>query len=241
VSRFHAEVRRKGSEQVTIRDLGSTNGTFVAGERIDEAVLNDGNKVLIGRRTILKFALQDELENNYQRQIYESSTKDGLTGVFNRKYFSQKIVSDLSFARRHKVPCTLAILDIDHFKKVNDTFGHRTGDQVLITVTGAVGQIIRTEDMLARYGGEEFAVIALGTDLKGGQALGERIRVCVSRQQVPALDGSENIVQVTTSVGVVSIPPGVDIKSPAMISTADENLYEAKRRGRNRVVTSLLE
>jgi diguanylate cyclase (GGDEF)-like protein len=240
VSRFHAEVRRKEPGQVIIRDLDSTNGTFVAGQRIKEAVLSDGDKVLIGRRTILKFTFQDEIEYNYQKQIYESSTRDGLTGVYNRKYFSKKIVSDLSFARRHRVPCTLAMFDIDHFKKVNDTYGHRTGDRVLISVTRAVKQMIRTEDTFARYGGEEFIVIALGTDFEGGKTLGERIRACVAQQQIQAVDGSQSILQVTSSVGVITAPPDANVEPSALVSAVDANLYEAKRRGRNNVVVSLI-
>lgn len=240
VSRFHAEVRREGPTEVIIRDLGSTNGTFVAGERIREAPLTDGVKVLIGRRTILKFTYQDELEHNYQRQMYESSTRDGLTGVYNRKYFSQKMVTDLSFAKRHQIPFTLAMLDIDHFKKVNDTYGHRSGDAVLIAVTKALKQMIRTEDVIARYGGEEFAVIAQGTDVKGGHAFGERIRTCVMAQSVIAQDNSNRILRVTVSVGVVTVPPNVNVEPAAVVSAADANLYAAKGRGRNQVVTTVI-
>ena len=206
-----------------------------------EASLEDGTKVLIGRRTILKFAFQDELEHNYQKQMYESSTRDGLTGVYNRKYFNQKMITDLSFARRHQIPFTLAIFDLDHFKRVNDTYGHRTGDQVLITVTQAVKQMIRTEDMLARYGGEEFTVIAQGTDLKGGRALGERIRTGVSRQQIQTGENGSKTLRVTVSVGVATVLPGVVAEPAAVISVADDNLYQAKRQGRNQVVTSALE
>jgi pSer/pThr/pTyr-binding forkhead associated (FHA) protein len=118
VSRFHVEVRREATDSVIVRDLGSTNGTFIGGKRIVEAKLRDGTKILIGRRTILNFTFIDELEYNFQKQMYEISTRDGLTGVYNRRYFSQRIITDLSFARRHQIPCTLVILDIDHFKKV---------------------------------------------------------------------------------------------------------------------------
>ncbi len=240
VSRFHAEVRREGPDKVIIKDLGSTNGTFVAGERIDQAALTDGTKVLIGRRTILKFVFQDELEHSYQQQMYESSTRDGLTGIYNRKYFAQKLLTDLSFARRHQIFCTLAMFDIDHFKKVNDTYGHRAGDKVLIGVTEAVNKMIRTEDVLARYGGEEFAVIAQGTDFKGGAALGERIRECVAQQKVNIAKGGELILQVTVSVGVATISPTKEIEPSAVVSAADANLYQAKNKGRNRVVATLV-
>jgi len=238
VSRFHAEVCREETNRVAIRDLGSTNGTFVGGVQIKDARLADGNKVLIGRRTILKFGFQDELEQQYQQLMYESSTKDGLTDTYNRRYFAQRLVNDLSFARRQQIPCTLAIFDIDFFKRVNDTYGHRTGDQVLVTVTEAVRGIVRTEDVLARYGGEEFAVIAQGTDFEGGRSLGERIRACIEQRTVEALDETGKIFGVTVSVGVATVSPEAQVDSAEIISAADANLYEAKRSGRNRVVAS---
>jgi len=238
VSRFHVKVRRETADSINIRDLDSTNGTFIDGERIAEAKLYDGSKVLIGRRTILKFTLLDELEYNFQQQMYETSTRDGLTGVYNRRYFSQKIITDLSFARRHQIPCTLVILDIDHFKKVNDAYGHRTGDQVLITVIEAVGNVLRKEDIFARYGGEEFVVIAQGTDLVDGKTLGKRIQRCVAEQRIPALDDPNMIIKVTVSVGVATVPSNVSVEADVLISTADANLYHAKRFGRDQVVTS---
>ena len=238
VSRLHVEVRCEATDSVIVRDLGSTNGTFIGGKRIVEAKLHDGTKVLIGRRTILNFTFLDELEYNFQQQMYEMSTRDGLTGVYNRRYFSQRIITDLSFARRHQIPCTLVILDIDHFKKVNDTHGHRTGDQVLITVTEAIGNMIRKEDILARYGGEEFVVIAQGTDLVNGKALGKRIQLCVAEQRTPALDDPNMVTKVTVSVGVATVPSDASVEADVLISTADANLYDAKRLGRNQVVTS---
>ena len=118
ISRHHIEVLASGDDRVSVRDVGSTNGIFVHGKKVATADLQDGDKILLGRRTVLKFVLQDELEQSYQRQIYESSTCDGLTGVYNRKYFNQKIATDLSFAHRHRMPFTLLMLDIDLFKKI---------------------------------------------------------------------------------------------------------------------------
>jgi len=240
VSRFHAEVRCDGPARIVIRDLGSTNGIYAGGERVQEAVLSDGEKVLLGRSTVLKFVLQDELEQQYQRLMYESSTRDALTEAYNRRYFSEKLDTDLSFARRQAIPCTVAMFDIDHFKRVNDTHGHLTGDQVLITVTRAVREIIRAEDTLARYGGEEFAVIAQGTDLEGGRVLGERIRSCIARQTIQALDREGATVRVTASVGVATVPPGHTVPPEAVVAAADANLYQAKQSGRNRVVATEL-
>ncbi|MCP4679279.1 MAG: diguanylate cyclase [Deltaproteobacteria bacterium] len=240
ISRHHAEVTRVG-DTLVIRDLNSTNGTFVDGKKINQATISDGGKVLLGRRTVLKFVLQDEIEETFQRQLYESSTRDGLTGAYNRKYFIDKIVTDISFATRHKLPFTLLLLDIDFFKKVNDTYGHRTGDKVLIAVTDVISATIRTEDVLARYGGEEFAVIAQGTDLEGGGALAERIRKRIADTPVTAAEDSSTIVKVTASIGVATSKPGLASQPDAMVSAADKNLYEAKETGRNKVVASLME
>jgi two-component system, cell cycle response regulator len=240
ISRRHVEARRVGGNRLFIKDLNSTNGIFVDGERVTQTVLSDGDKVLLGRRSILKFALQDEIEQSYQQQMYESTTKDGLTKTFNRKYFAQKIVSDVSFARRHNIPFTLIILDIDFFKKVNDTYGHRTGDVALVTVTESIRQTIRAEDALARYGGEEFAVLALGTNLKGGETLAERIRVRIAEQTIRALDDEGQLFRVTASFGVATLPGGVEAEPEAVVSLADKNLYRAKEAGRNQIVASSL-
>lgn len=239
ISRVHAEVKRLDGDRLHIKDLDSTNGVFVDGNRVQEAILNEGDKVLLGRRTILKFALYDEMEETFQQQLYESSTRDGLTSVFNRKYFDQKIISDVSFARRHRIPLSLLMLDVDFFKKVNDTYGHRTGDQVLVSVTAAIQEIIRTEDMLARYGGEEFVVLAQGTGLEGGSALGERIRKQVAASLICSLNDATEF-RVTASIGVATLLPGVVATPEAVVSLADKNLYAAKEGGRNRVIGSAL-
>lgn len=242
ISRRHAEAVLVESDRVLVRDLQSTNGIYVGGERVTEAVLNEGEKILLGRRTILKFVLQDELDEMYQRQMYSSSVKDGLTGIYNRKYFDAQLAAQVSFARRHHLPLSLIIFDLDHFKRINDAHGHLTGDLVLVAVTEAVGRMIRREDIFARYGGEEFAVIALGIDGVGGQAFAERLRRKVSEVAVRRIDDTtgQAWLKVTISVGVATIPVGVVVEPAALIERADENLYEAKRAGRDRVCASVL-
>jgi diguanylate cyclase (GGDEF)-like protein len=238
ISRYHIGITRLGAHQVSVNDLGSTNGMFVDGEKVNEAILTDGDKILLGRRTVLKFSLQDELDESYQHQMYESSTRDGLTGIYNRKYFAQKLAADLSFACRHRVSFTLLLLDVDFFKKVNDTYGHRTGDDVLISVADTMLSVIRTEDTLARYGGEEFAILAPGTDSKGGHALAERIREAIANCAVVARNNTQEIVRVTASIGVATLRPGVRFNAEDLVSVADKNLYGAKNGGRNRTVAS---
>ena len=127
-----------GLGYVLVRDFESTNGTCVEGKKVTGAKLRDGEKVVLGRRTILKYTLQDELEQRYHKEMYESSTRDSLADAFNRRCFAQKIVAGLSFARRHRVPFTLLFLDIDYFKKINGAHCHLTGDKVLIAVMQAI-------------------------------------------------------------------------------------------------------
>jgi two-component system, cell cycle response regulator len=240
VSRVHAEVVQRETEGVLIRDLGSTNGTFLGGKRITESVLRKGDKVLLGRRTILKYEIYDQLDAVYQKKIYESSTRDGLTGVYNRRYFNQRIVPELSFTRRHSIWLSLLIFDLDNFKKINDVYGHQNGDHVLVSVTGAVSSILRTEDLLARYGGEEFTIIAPGTNYEGGLALGQRVRERVESEAIIPEESSGKVIKVTVSVGVIAVAPGFAGEPAAVIAAADGNLYEAKHGGRNNVVCSLL-
>jgi two-component system cell cycle response regulator len=240
VSRTHAEVVLRGSESLLIRDRGSTNGTFVAGRQVTEAVLSRGDKVLLGRRTVLKFEILDEFEQAYQRQMYESSLRDGLTGVYNRKYFNQRMVSDLSFARRHTMWLSLLLFDLDQFQKINDTFGHRNGDRLLADIAGAVLSLLRTEDSLARYGGEEFAVIAHGANYEGGMALANRVLKRVESEAIIAADGTDRIIRTTASIGFAAVTPAMAVEAAAVIAAAEDNLGEAKRGGRNRIVGTLL-
>lgn len=237
VSRFHARVLTDEDGEVTIRDMESTNGTFVSGERIVESRLRDGDKILVGRQTVLKFVLQDSLERTYYDEMYESSTRDALTGTYNRKYVLERMVHDLSFARRHRIAFSCLMFDLDHFKRVNDTHGHQNGDQALMNVARTVLDAVRTEDVVGRYGGEEFVIVASGTDAIGGQTLGERIRKLVSERDIPLRDGSSTI-RVTVSVGVTTVRPGAIIDANTVLAEADKNLYRAKEAGRNRVVTS---
>jgi diguanylate cyclase (GGDEF)-like protein len=241
ISRQHIEIRREGDERVVVRDLSSTNGTFVAGRRIEQAELRDGDKLFLGRHTVLKFRVHDAIDLSYQNEMYKSSTRDLLTGAFNRRYFAQKMSADLSFGRRHGIPMSLLMLDIDYFKQVNDTYGHDVGDEVLRAFSTAVADSIRAEDVLARYGGEEFAIIAQGTGIDGGMALAERIRnrICSSTIETSAGPGAR--IKLTVSTGVASLKPGAKAEASLMITTADVNLYAAKKGGRDRVVATEVE
>jgi two-component system cell cycle response regulator len=142
ISREHAQLVLL-NERIVLQDLGSTNGTYCNGLKVEaNKELVDGDKILVGSTTILKFTYHDNLDEIFQKQMYESALRDGLTKAFNKKYFTDRLESEFTFAIRHVSPLTLVLFDIDHFKKVNDTHGHQAGDYVLSEIatllTGAL-------------------------------------------------------------------------------------------------------
>jgi two-component system cell cycle response regulator len=235
ISREHAQVVQeagKDGSHYVLEDMGSTNGTFCNGARVQRQMLAEGDKILLGSTTILKFSYQDKLDEMFQRQMSESALRDGLTKTFNKRYFTERIESEYLYAARHDTPVSLLFLDIDHFKRINDVHGHPAGDAVLVELSKLVSAGLGNEDIFCRYGGEEFAVISRGTETPAAHAIAERLRRAVE-EHVFSFDGKT--ILVTISVGVARAPsPGVG--SPAeFVATADEAMYRAKRSGRNQV------
>jgi two-component system, cell cycle response regulator len=230
VSRNHAKlVNDEG--RISVEDLGSTNGTIVNDEHIEAPLrLRNGDLVKIGR-TIFKFIASNNIEAAYHDEIYRMTTVDGLTQVFNRRYFEDAIERELSRARRYTRPLSLVMIDIDHFKKINDSFGHLAGDAVLKEVASTIRTRTRREDVLARYGGEEFALLLPEVDVKGGAQLAEKVRKLVEKHTF-TFDGEA--IPVSLSAGVATVLKKSD-DSHELIRRADEKLYEAKSSGRNRV------
>lgn len=160
---------------------------------------------------------------------------DFLTQVYNRSAIVHRIEEELSRTARTKAPLAVYLLDIDHFKQVNDNFGHAAGDQVLIEVARRLKEQCRNYDVTGRYGGEEFVVIAPGPRRQETEIVGERIRTAVFDKPIHA-EGSE--LSVSISIGGIWIGPDVSPSVDAVLKRADELLYEAKRSGRNRVVAA---
>ncbi len=229
ISREHCEIQVEGDSMI-LHDLGSTNGTFCRGLRVDRHVLEDGDKILVGSSTVLKFTYHDSLDEVFQRQMYESALRDDLTKTFNKKYFTDRLESEFAFAMRTKADLSLVVFDLDHFKSINDTHGHPAGDQVLSDMAQVVAALIRAEDVFARVGGEEFAVICRGADCVHGRAVAERVRQCVAGHKFIVDDKN---IPVAVSAGVASIPEARIADAQALIAAADQALYEAKRTGRN--------
>jgi two-component system cell cycle response regulator len=231
ISREHAQIVIEGN-QIILQDLGSTNGTFCNGLKVDRRELVDGDKILVGSTTILKFTYHDNLDEMFQRQMYESALRDGLTKAFNKKYFTDRLESEFTFATRHASPLALVLFDIDHFKKVNDTHGHQAGDHVLFEISSLLSSALRAEDVFARYGGEEFAVICRGSDESQAQVVGERMRKAVEGHRF-VYEGT--VIPVTISVGVAVLPNPAVKDANDIVGFADQALYKSKNGGRNRV------
>lgn len=234
VSRKHAKVVQASSGHFQLVDLGSTNGTFLNGIKVSVANLQDGDKIQIGSNTVLKFSIQDQLEEQYQRSIYESATRDGLTRIFNKKYFLDTLRKEFAYCLRHRVALSLVMFDVDHFKRINDDHGHAAGDQVLAAVARALQGALRAGDFAARLGGEEFLVGCVDADAARAATLGERLRAAVAALQ-PTPPASGTSLHCTVSVGISrSITDAA--QWDAALREADQALYAAKQGGRNRVV-----
>jgi two-component system cell cycle response regulator len=233
VSRKHALLTWSAGSYF-VEDTGSANGTFVQGTRIDgRAELSDGNVIQLGPRVVFRYSVTDTGEEKVLRQLYESSVKDSLTGAYNREYFGERLKSEVAYATRHQTELSLVILDLDHFKAVNDTHGHQGGDAVLVAAVAALSRTLRSEDVIARYGGEEFAVILRGIALAQATTVGERLRNLVEKVRVTHGDVT---ISCTISAGCASLACCEAPSGDSLVAVADRRLYIAKRGGRNRVV-----
>lgn len=230
VSRNHARiVNREG--KVTIEDLGSTNGSYVNDEQISgEFAVRNGDLVKIGR-TIFKFIAGGNIEAAYHDEIYRLTTVDGLTQVFNRRYFEETLERELSRCNRYGRALSLVMLDIDFFKTINDTHGHLAGDHVLKHVASSLKTRVRREDIVARYGGEEFGLLLPEVDLKGAVALAEKARKVIEKTK---FEFDKQEISVTVSAGVAALSAEL-ADGTDLIRLADTRLYEAKESGRNKV------
>ncbi|MEM7137163.1 MAG: GGDEF domain-containing protein [Myxococcota bacterium] len=230
VSRRHARVERREGHYLLV-DMNSTNGTYVNDELVHDHRLVRGDQIKIGD-TILKFLSGSDLESQYHETIYRMTIIDELTGIHNKRYLVEQLERELSRATRHGRPLTLVMLDIDHFKEVNDTFGHLAGDQVLKEVAQLAKSRLRPDDLIARYGGEEFALLLPETKLDGGARIAEELRAMIEGE-VFAFEDEE--IDVTVSCGVSELQS--EWRANDFLQNADRRLYEAKGAGRNRVCT----
>ncbi len=233
MSRRHARVFTMAG-QFFVQDLESTNGTRVNGMMLDRPhQLRDGDRIQVGENTVLRVALLDAQEHEAQQRMFRAAITDPLTGLCNRGYLDDRLASEFAFAHRHRVPLAVLFLDLDHFKRINDNFGHAVGDEALRRSAEALRKELRQEDLLGRYGGEEFILVARGTERDGASTLAERLRQAIADLELTS-EGKR--VPLTVSVGVAVYQPDGPFTHPEeLVAAADRAVYRAKEGGRDRV------
>lgn len=239
VSRLHASMQleeRGGGVRISLVDLGSTNGTFLNGELLDGlALLKPGDRIALGHH-VLKLVAMDPLERAFHQTLLDQSTKDPLTGLANRAATLAELSTRFDLSARHDRPLCVAMVDMDHFKRINDSHGHGAGDFVLQGFGERVRANLRTSDFAGRIGGEEFLVILSETDLEGAQMFAERLRRSV--ETTPVQLSAAPPLAVTCSLGVAQ-RDAQDDDHGALLARADGALYRAKKQGRNRTEIGL--
>jgi len=235
VSREHARIAVH-EQGCTLADLGSTNGTWVNDARVATTELGDGDLIRIGQ-TVFKYLSGRNIEAKYHEAMYRLTITDGLTGAVNKLAFLDALDREITRARHDRVSLSLAIFDIDFFKRVNDTWGHLAGDAVLRELSRLAAGQLRPVDTFARYGGEEFALILPGASRESAREACEGIRALVGQT---GFSYDEHPLPVTISCGVATMDfqdasESATVSPATFIARADERLYDAKQRGRNRV------
>lgn len=230
VSRVHARIEVR-TEGVFLCDQ-STNGTLVNGQIVREHLLADGDRIQLGGLTILKFNYLDEIEDTFNEQLYNAANKDFLTQIYNRKYFLDRLRMEFSYSKRHNVPLSLLIFDIDHFKLVNDRYGHLAGDYVLRELCVQVSSVKRQEDLFARFGGEEFVILLRGSEKDDAIQAAEKLRTRIKDIEFKFEDQA---IPLTVSVGLATFGSTSYKTHETFLRAADAQLLKAKRAGRNQV------
>lgn len=231
ISRNHLRIEVTPSG-TSLFDLGSTNGTYINGKRVEKHQLKDGDKIQLSSSTIFKFAFQDNIENIFHKELYKMAVIDPVCGIFNKRYFTDRFTEEFNHSQRAKSPLALLMVDIDHFKKINDTHGHLAGDFALAHLAKTMKTMVRLSDVFARFGGEEFAILLRNTDEAGAWQLAERIRKTVERSPT---EFESKKIPLTVSIGVASLDDMEEYRSPEhFLEAADHFLYQSKSAGRNR-------
>jgi two-component system cell cycle response regulator len=245
-SRLHARILtgrdpETGAAVYRVADLGSTNGTLLNGEPVTESVIRDGDKLTIGEH-LIRFELLDDIDREFQRHIHRLLAHDELTGLLTSKSFFTELRRESARAAQDKRQFCVLMMDLDHFKRVNDTYGHLVGSQTLEDVGQLITRALRAGDVAARFGGEEFAAFLLDADCAQALVAAERVRRAVGSHDFPASrrgattssDGGDATFRITISIGVAAFPE--DARDPIeLVELADTALYHAKHQGRNRV------
>lgn len=240
VSRHQAKITtvrndQTGKIEYVLTDLNSRNGTFLNGSKVAEETLQHGDKIALGAQ-ILRFELLDEIDREYQHQIHRLISHDDLTGLLSSRSFFSELRREASKAKAENRLFCVLMMDVDHFKDVNDTYGHLTGSKTLEEIGGSIVKSLRSGDAAARFGGEEFAAFLLDAELPQALVAAERIRMEVQKRKFSIVRKGKptDTHHITISIGVSSFPE--DSRDPIeLVEMADSALYRSKREGRNRV------
>jgi two-component system cell cycle response regulator len=226
---FMVEVDEHGAK---VHDLGSSNGTYLNNEKIEgNRPLSRGDVIKVGA-VALKYLPKGDPERLTYDKLHEDANTDGLTKCYNKKYFNDALENEVKKSKVTGKPLTLIIFDLDHFKKLNDNFGHDAGDYVLKEKSRVIREGgIRQGDVFARYGGEEFCILLPNTNLKQGFEIAERLRKLIEKHEF-IYDGKR--LPVTTSIGVADYRQGVSTGTD-LFKRADASVYKSKEGGRNQV------
>jgi diguanylate cyclase (GGDEF)-like protein len=234
VSRQHARIIRSGGA-FFVEDLKSKNGTFVGDQPITKRPIEMNVPIRIGPHVVVRLGTMTAPERKLSQELYDSSMRDALTKVYNRRYLFDRLVTEIAFHVRHKTRLSLVLIDFDHFKKINDTYGHPGGDEALKGGIERILGTLRMEDVVARVGGEEFAIMLRGIGIDDAATCADRVRRSVAATPM-LLDAKP--VEVTVSLGVSTIDDCEGPPTPEKLFTvADRRLYAAKSQGRNCVVS----
>lgn len=228
VSRKHATVQAVLGRYYVV-DMRSTNGTFVNEQKVERAKLLDGDQIRVGK-TVLKYT-ESHIEQRYFEHAFNLASMDALTGAFNKRYFDETFGKEIQRSQQFGSPLSIVLFDIDHFKKINDTYGHPAGDAVLKNVATTVASQLRDGDALFRVGGEEFALVLSATPRDMAVQAAEAVRDLIAAL---VTDFMGTRITATLSLGVAELVAGE--QPAALYQRVDELLYAAKRGGRNRVV-----
>lgn len=239
-SRLHASIITEvdpdsGTTVFRLKDLKSTNGTLLNGRSVTEAILNHGDKILVGAQ-LFRFELLDEIDRAFQQQIHRLIGHDDLTGLLTSKSFFTELRREAARAEELSQPFCVLMMDLDHFKSVNDNYGHLAGNRTLQDVGAIIKSALRSGDVAARFGGEEFAAFLLDADYLQGLVAAERVRRGIEQAVFSAAPDAAHPsaarFHLTVSIGVACFPD--DAREPIrLVELADSALYRAKRNGRN--------
>ena len=235
ISREHCVIIRQPDGGVRLKDLASSNGTFHKGERITEVTLREGDKFQLGPGTIFKLTYEEILKEEFQEALYEAAIKDTLTQVYNKRVLLEQLRLEFVYYRRFRRPLSLCLMDVDHFRQVNETWGHQAGDRLLAAVARFIAATTRASDVFARYGGEEFAIILRETDRGQAEIFAGRILKAMeaARFGLTDRDGEEQPVRLTLSLGIATLQDENYATPMEMVAEATRALLGAKGRGRN--------